>query len=271
MIDPRITFGTAFDLTDRVAVVTGAGSGIGRATAQLLGAAGAAIACADINLASAEATAGEVAASGGQARAFATDVTHRDEVEGLMAEVVSAYGRLDVVANIAGTIVTNLVTDISEDEFDGALGTNLKGVFFGCQAASRIMTEQGSGSIVNMSSGAIDTPREGLACYAIAKAGVAQLTKTLAMEVGPHNVRVNAIAPGFIVTPMTARHFTRPDGTVDEALRDATVTPMRDLQALSVVGEPNDIACAVLYLSSDAARFVTGQILRPNGGVSMPW
>ena len=102
------------------------------------------------------------------------------------------------------------------------------------------------------------------------KAGVAQLTKTLAVEVGPSGVRVNAIAPGLIVTAMTGRHFTKPDGTIDEALREATLQPMRERSPLGMVGDPDDIAYAVLYLASDAARFVTGQILRPNGGISIP-
>lgn len=267
MTDPR----AAFDLDGRVAVITGAGSGIGRASAAMLAAAGAAVVCGDIDLAAAEATAKEITDSSGRAHAVATDVTRRSDVEALVSAAVETYGHLDVMANIAGIIVTNSVVDTPEDELDHVLGTNLKGVFFGCQAAARVMMEQGSGSIVNMSSGAIDVPREGLVSYAIAKAGVAQLTKTLAVEVGPHGVRVNAVAPGFIITPMTGRHFTRPDGTVDEALREATVTPMADQSALRKVGDPDDIAYAVLYLASDAARFVTGQIIRPNGGVAMPW
>ncbi|HLG91532.1 MAG TPA: SDR family oxidoreductase, partial [Acidimicrobiales bacterium] len=134
----------------------------------------------------------------------------------------------------------------------------------------RQMVAQGSGSIVNMSSGAIDTPAPGLVCYAMAKAAVAQLTKTLAVEVGRKGVRVNAIAPGFVVTGMTSRHFVRPDGTVDEKARQALLEMMASRAALGRVGEPNDVAYAVLYLASDASSFVTGQVLRPNGGVGMP-
>jgi len=104
----------------------------------------------------------------------------------------------------------------------------------------------------------------------MAKAAVAQLTKTLAVEVARKGVRVNAIAPGFIVTNMTARHFTNPDGTVDEERKEAALAPMRRRTPLGVLGEPDDIALAVLYLASDASKYVTGQVLRANGGVSMP-
>jgi 3-oxoacyl-[acyl-carrier protein] reductase len=248
-----------FNLTGRVAIITGAGSGIGSASAQMLAGAGAFVVCADLAGAAAKATADQIIESGGSAEPVEVDVTNRDAVERVVDVVFEAHGRLDVIANIAGIIATNLVLDTSEEEF------------FGCQAAARVMVEQGSGSIINMSSGAIDTPKENLVSYAVAKAGVAQLTKTLAVEVGPHGVRANAVAPGFVVTPMTSRHFTLPDGTVDESLKEATITPMRDQQVLTKVGAPQDIAAAVWYLASDAAAFVTGQIIRPNGGVSMPW
>jgi 3-oxoacyl-[acyl-carrier protein] reductase len=264
--DPR----DAFDLTGRVAVVTGAGSGIGQASALMLAGAGAAVACADVDPAGAEATAKEIEGNGGLAHAIATDVAQRAAVDDLVQGAVERYGRVDVMANIAGIIVNNLVVDTTEEELDRVLAVNLKGVFFGCQAAARVMSAQGSGSIINMSSGAIDTPRETIVCYAMAKAAVAQLTKTLAVEVGPAGVRVNAIAPGFVLTGMTGRHFTNPDGSIDDTIRKTVVEPMRDLAPLRMVGEPDDIAYAVLYLASDAARFVTGQILRPNGGVSIP-
>ena len=265
MTDPR----AAFDLTGRVAIVTGAGSGIGAASARMLGAAGATVVCADVNPDGARATAKAIENDGGHASDAYVDVSQRVEVDDLVAEAVSTHGRLDVMANIAGIILNDLIVELAEADLDRILAINLKGVVFGCQAAARAMIKQGSGSIVNMSSGAIDTPAETIGAYAIAKAGVAQLTKTLAVEVGPSGVRVNSIAPGLIVTAMTGRHFTKPDGTIDEALREATLQPMRERSPLGMVGDPDDIAYAVLYLASDAARFVTGQILRPNGGVSI--
>jgi 3-oxoacyl-[acyl-carrier protein] reductase len=174
------------------------------------------------------------------------------------------------MGNIAGIIHNSLVVDTREEDLDRILATNLKGVFFGCQSAARVMTEQGSCSIINMSSGAIDMPAATIVCYAMAKAAVAQLTKTLATEVGATGVRVNAVAPGLILTGMTSRHFTRPDGSIDEELKAAFVDPMAERATLGRVGEPDDIAYAVLYLACDASSFMTGQILRPNGGVAMP-
>jgi 3-oxoacyl-[acyl-carrier protein] reductase len=260
----------AFALPGRVAIVTGAGSGIGRATATLLAAAGASVVCADVDGDRAKATATAIADGGGQASARQVDVTRLDEVEELVAGV-AADGRVDIMANIAGIIVQGNVVDLSDDDLDRITAVNWRGVYYGCRAAARVMVAQRSGSIVNMSSGAIDTPAPGLSAYAMTKAAVAQLTKTLALEVAPHGVRVNAIAPGFIETAMTGRHFTNADGTIDEARREATLAPMRRMTPLGDVGQPDDIAYAVLYLCSDAARFVTGQILRPNGGVAMPW
>ena len=267
MNDPR----QQYDLSGRVAVVTGAGSGIGRTSAAYLAAVGATVVCADVNADAAKATAEAIAGDGGVASARQVDVSRRAEVDELVIGAQAEHGRLDVMCNIAGIMVNNLVTDIAEDELDRVLGINLKGVFFGCQAAARVMAAQGSGSIVNMSSGAIDTPAPTIGSYAMAKAGVAMLTKTLASEVAPSGVRVNAIAPGFILTAMTARHFTEADGTVDEQKKDAVTKGFASMAPLKRVGQPDDIAAAVLYLASDASSFMTGQILRPNGGVSMPW
>ena len=174
------------------------------------------------------------------------------------------------MANIAGIIHQSLVVDTDEADFDRVLATNLKGVFFGCQSAARVMIDQGRGSIVNMASAAIDTPAPNLVCYAVAKAGVAQLTKTLAAEVGPFGVRVNAIAPGFIITGMTSRHFVRPDGSIDEEARAAIIDVMTERAPLGREGHPDDIAHAVLFLAADASSYVTGQVLRPNGGIAMP-
>jgi 3-oxoacyl-[acyl-carrier protein] reductase len=259
------------DLTGKAAVVTGAGSGIGEASAVLLARAGAAVMCADLDAAGAGRTAKEIVAGGGRASVHVLDVSSREEVDALVTAAVEQFGRLDVMANIAGIIQQSRVVDTTEEDLDRILGVNLKGVFFGCQAAARVMTDQGSGSIVNMSSGAIDTPSPTLVGYGMAKAAVAQLTRVLAVEVARHGVRVNAIAPGFVLTNMTARLFTNADGTVDEAKREAALGPMRKAVPLGMLGEPEDIAQAVLFLAGDASRYMTGQILRPNGGVAMPW
>ena len=262
---------TAFDLSGRTAIVTGAGSGIGRASAIRIAEAGAAVVCADRDGDAAGDTVSLVKQAGGTASAVRVDVSHQRDVVALVDDTVASAGRVDIMCNIAGIIGPLLpVVDVTEDEIERVLAVNLKGVVWGCQAAARVMVQQGRGSIVNMSSGAIDVPAPGLIAYALAKAGVAQLTKTLAVEVAPAGVRVNAVAPGFVVTNMTSRHWVRPDGTIDEAAREATLAPMRDRSPLGLLGEPDDIAYAVLYLASDASKFMTGQILRPNGGVVMP-
>jgi 3-oxoacyl-[acyl-carrier protein] reductase len=257
----------AFDVSGLVAVVTGAGSGIGRGTAIHLAAAGATVVCADVDAASARATADQ---AGGGSYPVPADVTQRASVERLVDGVIERHGRVDAMCNIAGIITESPLLELTEGDFDRISAVNLKGVLFGCQAAGRAMAAAGRGAIVNMSSAVVDRPSAGFGAYATTKAGVAQLTKTLAVELGPRGVRVNAIAPGVIVTAMTERHYTRADGTVDEAARAARLDALRSGSPLDAVGVPEDIAFAVRYLVSDAARFVTGQVFRVNGGAMMP-
>ncbi|MFI6580554.1 SDR family NAD(P)-dependent oxidoreductase [Embleya sp. NPDC050493] len=264
-------FREALDLTGRVAVVTGAASGIGRSSAEVLADLGATVVCADIHEAGAQETAKAIVAAGGAATAAAVDTSEAAQVDALINDAVAAHGRLDVLANIAGVMHSSTVIETEEADLDRVLAINFKGVFFGCRAAARVMSAQGFGSIVNMASGAVDTATSGLLCYGAAKAAVVQLTKTLATEVGPSGVRVNAIAPGWIVTGMTGRHWTDADGNEDLERKAAVAAPMAKMAPLRTVGEPTDISYAVAYLASDAARFVTGQILRPNGGIAMPW
>ena len=176
------------------------------------------------------------------------------------------------MVNNAAIIVDGLVLDTSEEDLDRVLAVNFKGVFFGCQAAGRVMVEQGSGSIINLASGAIDMPTPTLVCYATAKAAVAQLSRTLAMELAPHQVRVNAIAPGWIDTPMNERHALRRRRHPRRGEAGARTSSMRaKLSPMGIPGEPDDIAFAALYLASPAAKFVTGIVMRPNGGSTMPW
>jgi 3-oxoacyl-[acyl-carrier protein] reductase len=259
----------AFDLTGRVAVVTGAGSGIGRATAEVLAGSGAVVYCADVREAAAAETAAAIASGGGSALGRHVDVSKAAEMTALVAEVMDVAGRLDVMCNIAGMMLDGSILDLTGDDLDRIVAVNLKGVLYGCQAAGRVMVRQGSGSIVNMSSAAALAPSPRIGAYAITKAAVVQLTRTMALEVGRHGIRVNAVAPGFVPTGMTSRYYLRPDGSIDEELREQVLAPMREHAPLGRVGDPSDIAYCVLYLASDAGSFLTGQCLSPNGGVAM--
>jgi 3-oxoacyl-[acyl-carrier protein] reductase len=260
-----------FDLGGRVAVLTGVGSGIGKETAKLLAAAGAAIVGGDIDEGAAETTAKEIESAGGRAIVRRTDVTRRAEVDALVDTAVSDLGRVDIMGNIAGVPHNRLVAEVTDEEFERILAINLKSVFYGCQAALRHMVPQGSGNIVNISSGAIDTPAPTLACYAMTKAAVAMLTKTLATEVGRHGIRVNAIAPGMILTNFSRHNFTDADGNVIPEKLEQYHKRASAMAPLGRAGTPDDVARTFLYLVSDVAEFVTGQIERPNGGVAMPW
>jgi 3-oxoacyl-[acyl-carrier protein] reductase len=260
---------SAFDLTGRVALVTGAGSGIGRTTAEVLAAAGAAVVCADINGPGAEETAKGIVDAGGAAESDAVDVSARGALDAVVQDIVRIRGALHIMCNIAGIMIDSSIIDLDPDEFDRILAVNLKGALYGCQAAGRVMVEQGAGSIINMASAAVLTPSAGIGAYAICKAGVAQLTQSMAVEVGRRGVRVNTIAPGFVPTNMTARYYTQPDGSIDEEAKAAVLAPMAKFAPLRRVGVTSDIGYCVLYLASDASSYVTGQLLSPNGGVAM--
>lgn len=258
-----------FELAGKVAFVTGAGGELGGAIAAALSDAGANVICADLDEKAANQTAESI---GGTAEAVVLDVRDRNSVAAEVDDVVRRHGRLDVMCNVAGVAGNHArIVDLDEDEIDRVINVNLKGVLFGCQAALTAMIPRGSGSIINMSSSAIDVARAGLATYTMTKAGVAALTKVLATEAGPFGVRVNAVAPGWVPTTLTRSSMTRPDGTVDEAALEGMMTRMRELSPLGRVGVPTDVANLFVYLASPASAFMTGQTLCPNGGASMPW
>jgi 3-oxoacyl-[acyl-carrier protein] reductase len=260
-----------YDLTGQVAVLTGAGSGIGKATALTLAGAGATVVGGDIDEAAVQATVEEITKAGGTARAVKTDVTSRTQVDALVDGAQAEFGRVDVMGNIAGIPHNKMVMDVTDDEFERILSINLKSCFYGCQAAMRVMAPRESGNIINISSGAIDTPAPTLACYGMTKAAVAMLTKTLACEAGPLGIRVNALAPGVIHTNFSRHNFVDEDGNVIPEKVESYKKRFGAMAPLQRVGEAQDVADSILFLVSGAASFMTGQILRPNGGVAMPW
>lgn len=268
-MDPLLE--SSFDLGGRTAVITGGGGGIGRESAVILARAGANVVIGDVKQAGLDETVDLVAGVGGKAVAVLTDVTRRADVDALVATAVDRFGGIDVMGNVAGIIKNAFVVDTPEEDLDAVLAVNLKGVYFGCQAAARAMIAQGrGGSIVNVASAGMDMAVPTLSCYALTKAAVAMLTKTLATEVGQHGIRVNALAPGFTDTPMTQRTWKADDGTVDETSRDSVWGARAAQSPLGIIGEARDQALGMLYLASDASRFMTGSVLRINGGVVMP-
>lgn len=266
-------------LAGRVAVVTGGASGIGRAIAHRFASEGARVAIADLETASAERVAKEIEANGGTSLGIATDVADSAAVDKLFARVVEAWGRVDILSNNAGIgrlspelqsqaedalsammgggtrRSLGITSRMSDAEWRRMVEIHLFGTFYCTRAALRLMEAGEGGAIVNMASVAGLAGIPGLAHYGAAKAGIIGFTKSVALEVGAGNIRVNAIAPGLIDTPMTA--------DIPPMLRQMTLmrTP------LGRTGTPEDIADVALFLVSDEAGFVTGQVVSPNGGL----
>jgi NAD(P)-dependent dehydrogenase (short-subunit alcohol dehydrogenase family) len=246
-----------FDLSDQVALVTGAAGGLGRATALALAEAGADVALGLRDLGAGTDVAGEIEAHGRRALPLQMDVTRLDEVFDAIDRTVGELGRLDVLVNNAGLGPENPAEDVREEDFDLTVAVNLKGTFFTSQAAGRAMIRQGGGRIVNLSSQAGFVALPGEAIYCMTKAGVAHLTKCLAIEWGRHGINVNAVAPTFIATPGTAEALADPEFRADVIERIA---------GLHRVGEPMEVVGAVLFLASPAASLITGETILIDGG-----
>ena len=265
-LDPELV--AAFSLSGRAAVVTGAGGGIGRQAAITFAQAGADVVAVDLKDDGLAETAELAGKTGRTILTQHVDVSSRIEVEALADTTMEAFGRLDVWANVAGIIRYATILEAEEADVRAVLDVNLFGTYWGIAAAARVMGERG-GAIVNIASAGGDMPAPRLSPYGMSKAGVMHLTKTAAMELGPSNIRVNAIAPGFVDTPMVAPYWTSDDGRVDYKAKIDMLGVRAAQSPLSATGEPTDISYCMLYLAADASRFVTGQVLRPNGGVVM--
>jgi len=247
-------------LENRVAVVTGAARGIGAATAKRLAADGAKVAVFDIKEEFTRETVAAIQAAGGEAMGLGCDVSVADEVEKAFAEVAARFGTVDILVNNAGLLRDNLLFKMSEGDWDTVIDVHLKGSFLCCRAAQTYMVKQKYGKIVNTSSTSALGNR-GQANYSAAKAGLQGLTKTLAIELGPFNINVNAVAPGFIATDMTKQTAERVGHDFEENKRMAAERiPLRR------VGEPEDVANVAAFLVSDDASYVSGQVIYINGG-----
>ena len=256
-----------FSLHGRTAVITGAAGGIGRQAAITFTQAGANVVIADVGVAGLEETTEMVAAAGGNATVVPTDVSDRDQVNALADAAIKTHGRLDIWANVAGVIRYMNIVDATPEDVEFITKVNLWGTYWGVAAAGRTMTN--GGSIINVSSAGGDMPAPTLSIYAMTKAAVSHLTRCAAVELGANDIRVNAIAPGFTDTPMVQGRWTNADGSIDEAERESYTSTRAAQSPLRTIATPEDQTWAMLYLASDASRFVTGQVIRPNGGVVM--
>lgn len=242
-------------LLDKVAIITGGARGIGEATAKKFAKEGARLVIADINEENMEATANEIKASGGEVSSILVDVRDKASVENMIDYAIKKYGRLDILVNNAGITMDSTLLKMTEDQWDKVVDVNLKGVYLCGQAAAKVMAENGSGVILNASSVVGIHGNFGQTNYAATKWGVIGMTKTWAKELGKKGVRVNAVAPGFILTPMVKK---MPENVLDM---------MKDKSPLKRLGEPEDIANAYAFLASDEAKFITGAVLEVTGGV----
>jgi NAD(P)-dependent dehydrogenase (short-subunit alcohol dehydrogenase family) len=246
-----------FDLQGKIALVTGAARGLGRAIALALAEAGADVALGLRERTSDSGVTAEISALGRRPLPLQMDMASPEQIRQAVSQTVQHFGRLDILVNNAGIAPDNLAENYTEEDFDQTVAVNLKGTFFACQAAGRIMIQQKSGCIINMSSqaGFAALPTESV--YCMTKAGISHLTKCLAVEWGKYNINVNAVAPTFIHTPGTQSALADPQFRQDVIDRIA---------ALHRIGEPIEVSGAVVFLASPAASLITGHTLMIDGG-----
>ena len=241
-------------LQGKVALITGAGRGIGRATALTFAREGAHVALVDRDAPEVEGVAQEIVAAGGKAQGYTANIASREEVQKLVQQVKADFGRLDILVNNAGIIRDKQLLKMEEEDFDAVISVNLKGVYNCTQAAAAIMVEQNSGVILNAASVVALYGNFGQTNYVASKAGVIGMTKVWARELGRKGIRVNAVAPGFIETRMT------------EGIPDKVKGMIVEKVPLGRMGVPQEIANAYLFLASDEAAYITGHVLSVDGG-----
>jgi len=244
------------DLHGRVAIVTGAARGLGRAISERLCSAGAKVACVDVTPDALNDTVASLNSRNWVAEAYVCDVTDSRRVNEVVEQVVAKWGGLDILVNNAGITRDSLIMRMKDDQWEAVLSINLKGTFLFTRAAAKPMMKGRRGRIINIASVSGLTGNPGQANYSASKAGIIGLTKTVAKELAGRNITVNAVAPGFIATEMTA------------ALGEQVLEEVKKRTPLGRLGEPGDVANAVLFLASDAASFITGQVLTVDGGLT---
>lgn len=246
-----------FSLKDKVALVTGASQGIGRATALALAEAGAMVALAARNEEKLAGVVKEIAAAGGEAIAIRMDVADAEQIKAGFKQVIERFGRLDILINNAAITKDGLALRMKREDWDSVIQTNLTGAHLCIQQALATMVRQRSGRIINVASVVAEMGNAGQANYVAAKAGLIGLTKAIAAEIASRNITVNAVAPGFIVTPMT------------DVLSDDVKKGLAEKIPLGRLGTDRDVAAAIVFLASDEAGYITGHVLDVNGGMLM--
>lgn len=251
-----------FQLTDKVAIVTGAGKGIGKAIALGFAEAGAHVVVAARTQSDIDEVASQIRAKGRKALAVSTDVRHKAQVTNLVSETLKKFGRIDILVNNAGTFIYSPVVEMSIEEWDSMFEANMKSVFLCCQAVAKPMMSQKSGSIINISSMASVVPDPGRSAYSASKAGVNNFTRNLSIELAPYNIRANAIAPGLIITPGISREVKLMRQRIPN-FRTSVV----DRVPLKRVAKPEELIGAAIFLASEAASYITGITLEVCGGL----
>ena len=246
-----------FDLTGQVALVTGAARGLGRAISLALAHAGADVALGLRDIDSGADVVTAIAGMGRRALPLQMDIAHLDQIATAVGQAAAQLGRIDILVNNVGISPENMAENVTEKDFDATLAVNLKGTFFTSQAVGRVMIRQGYGRIVNLGSQAGSVALPGEAIYCMTKAAISHLTKCLAVEWGKHNITVNCVAPTFIATPGTDGYLADPANRADVVERIA---------GLHRIGEPMEVAGAVVFLASPAASLITGDTLMIDGG-----
>ncbi|RXZ83998.1 glucose 1-dehydrogenase [Paenibacillaceae bacterium] len=249
-------------LSNKIALITGSGSGIGKSSALRFASEGALVIINDLNEANGLETVAEIEQAGGKAAFIRADVTNKEQVASMVEQIIAEYGRIDVLFNNAGVSGVGVLHEIDEDDWDRVVSINVKGVFVPSKYVLPHMMKQNSGSIINMSSCIAEIGLARRASYAATKGAVLALTKSMQVDYAPYNIRVNALLPGTILTPFVEQYLKKSYDNPEEA-----IASLKTRQLSGDLGKPEDVAQAALFLASDESKFMMGSPLYIDGGV----